>query len=159
MAVRIVALLIPLAITLPQLQMSRPAAPAPQAPAALVQPAVAPEWSYSPRHVAGAAVTRVVLESPLDEAVRTLDSPATGTADTAVAVAVAPDVRKASPKRAMPKLARAASPVKLVAAAAPPGRLATHQAKRAPTMAGCLPRAHCAPVVVAKVTPVTRRRL
>ena len=43
MAVRIFALLIPLAITLPQLQTSRPSAAAPAAQATQAQPASAPE--------------------------------------------------------------------------------------------------------------------
>jgi hypothetical protein len=67
---------------------------------------------------------------------------------------VTPQVRKASPRRAAPKLARDG-----VSTAATSGRLATRQAKRSPADAGCAPNIHCAPVVVAKVTPVTRRPL
>jgi hypothetical protein len=159
MAVRVLALLIPLAITLPQLQMSRPVASAPQNLAASVQPAAEPPWSYETRRVADAAMTRVVLESPLQEAVRTIDGPTADTADSAAAAGVTPHARKASPRRAAPKLARAASPVKLVSTAETPGRSATRQAKRLPADAGCPPSVHCAPVVVAKVTPVLRRRL
>ncbi len=158
MAVRILALLIPLAITLPQLQMTRQQARAPQDLAASVQPAAEPPWSYETRRVADAAVTRVVLESPVQEAVRTIDSPAAGSADSAAA-GVTPQVRKATPRRAAPKLARAASPVKLASTAATPRGLATRQARHPPADAGCAPSAHCAPVVVAKVTPVARRPL
>ena len=150
MAVRILALLIPLAITLPQLQMTRQQARAPQDLAASVQPAAEPPWSYETRRVADAAVTRVVLESPVQEAVRTIDSAAAG---------VTPQVHKGSPRRTAPKLARAASPVKLASTAATPSGLATRQARHPPADAGCAPSAHCAPVLVAKVTPVARRPL
>jgi hypothetical protein len=161
MAVRILALLIPLAIILPQLQMTRPRGPAPQDLAVRVQPAAEPPWSYETRRSADAAMTRVVLELPVQEAVRTFDSPAADVADNrAVAASVTPQVlRKASARRAAPKLARAASPVKLASTAALPARLSTRQAKRLPADPGCAPSVHCAPVVVAKVTPVTRRRL
>jgi hypothetical protein len=162
MAVRILALLIPLAITLPQLQMTRPQAHPPQEAAALAPPAAEPPWSYETRRLADAAVTRVVLELPVQEAVRTLDSPAADVADNSAVVAagVTPQaLRKASSRHAAPKLARAASPVKLASTAAPPGRLSTRQAKRLPADPGCAPSVHCAPVVVAKVTPVARRPL
>ncbi len=161
MAVRILALLIPLAITLPQLQTTRPRAPAPQELAASVQPAATePPWSYETRRGADAAVTRVVLESPVQEAVRTIDSPAADVADNGVVTAtVTPQVRKAPTRRSAPKLARAASPSELASTAATPGRLSTRQARRLPADPGCAPSVHCAPVVVAKVTPVMRRPL
>ncbi len=161
MAVRILALLIPLAITLPQLQMTRPQAHPPQEAAAPAPPAAEPPWSYETRRLADAAVTRVVLELPVQEAVRTLDSPAADVADnSAVAAGVTPQaLRKASSRHAAPKLARVASPVKLAGTAAPPGRLSTRQAKRLPADPGCATSVHCAPVVVAKVTPVMRRPL
>ena len=147
MAVRILALLIPLAIMLPQLQMSRTAALAAQDVAASVPSAAQPTWSYETRRMADAAVTRVVLELPAQEAMRTIEAPAVVIADSAVAADVTPQVRKAPQRRATPKLARAASRVKLVGTAA---TLAD---------AGCPPGVHCAPVVVAKVTPVLRRPL
>jgi hypothetical protein len=161
MAVRILALLIPLAITLPQLQMTRPRAQPPQEVAAPAQPAAAePAWSYETRRLADAAVTRVVLELPMQEALRTLDSPTADLADSGdVAAGVTPQVRKAPARRAALKPARAASPVKLASTVATPGRLSTRQAKDLPADPGCAPSVHCAPVVVAKVTPVTRRPL
>lgn len=163
MAVRFIALLIPLAILLPQLQTSRVAAPEPRQPAPLAQPAADAEWSLETRHIADAAPSRVAVESPLHDAVRMLDGAATDPVVVATAPAVLTvvpaHVRQATPKRATPRLARAASPVKLVSAAPAPGRSATRGAKRRPADAGCLPGAHCAPVVVAKVTPVNRRPL
>jgi hypothetical protein len=160
MAVRVLALLIPLAITLPQLQMSRPRAVAAQELAAPAPTAaVEPQWSYETRRVAHSAVTRVVLESPAQDALRTIDSPAAATADSAAAADVTPQVRKTTPRRAAPKAARVASPVKLAGTAAPTDRQATRRAKAVSTDSGCAPSVHCAPVVVAKVTPVTRRPL
>ncbi len=163
MAVRFIALLIPLAITLPHLQASRRAAPEPQRPAALTQPAAAAEWSYEARRAADAALSRVVAESPVHEAVRTHDVAA---AEPVIVAAVPADlavvpkpVRQVAPKRAVPRPARAVSPVKLVSADPAPGRLVTRAARRGLADAGCLPNAHCAPVVVAKVTLVTRRPL
>jgi hypothetical protein len=159
MAARFVALLIPLAITLPQLQTSRVAAPEPPRPAPLAQPAADAEWSYETRHIAIAALPRIAVQSPVHDAVRALDGaaaePVVVAAAPAVLAVVPAHVRQAAPKRAAPRLARAASPVKLVSAAPAPGR----SAKRRPADAGCLPGAHCAPVVVAKVTPVNRRPL
>ncbi len=171
MAVRFIALLIPLAITLPQLQASRRAAPEPQQPAALMQRAAAAELSYESRRAAEAALSRAVAESPVHEPVRTHDVVATepvfAAADPVVvaavpavlAVAPTPVRQAAPPKRAAPRLARAMSPVKLVSTAPAPGRLVTRAAKHGLADAGCRPNVHCAPVVVAKVTLVTRRPL
>ncbi len=150
MAVRVLALLIPLAITLPQLQMSRPRAVVAQDLVASVPAAPEPSWSYETRRLPDTAVTRVVLESPAQEAVRTIDSPAaTATDDGATAAVLTPQVRKVTPGRAANKHARSASPAKLAA----------RRAKAVSADAGCAPSAHCAPVVVAKVTPVLRRPL
>lgn len=165
MAARFVALLIPLAITLPLLQTSRTAAPVQQPPTPRVLPAAEAAWSYESRPVADAAVSRVVLQSPVHDAVRTLDGTA---AAEPVVVAVVPaalaavptDVRQATPKRAVPRLVRAGLPVKLVSTAPAPGRMVTRATMLVPADAGCMPGArHCAPVVVAKVTPVMRRPL
>lgn len=166
---RVIALLIPLAITLPQLQTGRPAAAVMQELAAPAQPLAEPAWSYETRRLADAAVTRVVLELPLQEAVRTIDGPlaaaAAAVVDSPVAPDVAPQVHRpqvhtTSPQRAAPKLARTASAVKLVGtSAATRGREATRRAQRRPADAGCPASVHCAPVVVAKVTPVVRRPL
>lgn len=150
MAVRVLALLIPLALALPQLQMSRPRAVVAQDLAASVPSAPEPSWSYETRRLPDTAVTRVVLESPAQEVVRMIDSPAvTTTDDGATASDVTPQVRKAPPRRVAPKHARLASPAKL----------AKRQANAMPADAGCAPDVHCAPVVVAKVTPVLRRPL
>lgn len=159
MAVRIIALLIPLAITVPMLQMTRPQTQPPQDLVAPALPAAEPAWTYETRRVADAAVTRVVLELPAQDAMRTIEAPSADTADCTAAAGMTPQVRKASPRRATPKLAREGVPVKLVNTAATSGRLATRQAKRSPADAGCAPSAHCAPVVVAKATPVARRPL
>ena len=153
MAMRILALLIPLAITLPQLQASRPVAPAAKESAASVQPVAEPPWSYETRRVADAAMTRVVLESPVEEAVRTIDGAHADAADSAADVT--PQARKAPARRAALKVARAASPVTLVSASGP----ATRQARRPTADAACQPSVHCAPVVVARVTLVARRPL
>ena len=156
MAVRIFALLIPLAITLPQLQTSRPSAAAPAAQATQAQPASAPEWSYETRRGSDAAVTHVVLESPLQDAVRTIGSAPTGAAEPAPAQTAA---RKTPAQHATPKPDRLASSAKAANAAKASMRLAARHAKRPPLSAGCAPFAHCAPVVVAKVTPVSRKSL
>lgn len=157
MAVRIVALLIPLAITLPQLQMSRPGAAAAEPAAAQVQPAPAPEWSYDTRRGTDAALTRVVLESPLQNAVHAIGS---APGDAATRAPVQPAARKAPPQRAAAKPARLASPAK---AGTPPTaslRYGTRHAKAPPPDAGCEPLApHCAPVVMGKVTLVSRKSL
>jgi hypothetical protein len=159
MAVRVLALLIPLAITLPQLQMSRPQAVAAQELAPSLPTAEASPWSYQTRRVADSAVTLVVLESPAQDALRTIDSPPAATADSAATADVMPQARKATPRRAAPKLARAASSLELASTSAPTDRSATRRAKAVPPDAGCAPDVHCAPVVVAKVTPVLRRPL
>jgi hypothetical protein len=158
---KVMAVLIPLAITLPQLQMTRPrASPAPQELAAPAPAPAEPTWSYETRRVADAAVTRVVLELPVQEAVRTIDSPAAEVADdSTIAADVTPQVRKAATRRAASKTAPAASPVRQASTAATAGKLSTRQARRLLTDPGCAPSVHCAPVVVAKVTPVTRRPL
>ncbi len=160
---RVLALLIPLAITLPQLQTSRPAAAVVQELAAPAQQVAEPAWSYETRRLADAAVTRVVLELPLQEAVRTIDGTATATAavaDNVVTPDAAPQGHTTLPKHAAPKAARTASPVKLVATnAATRGRQVTRRAQRLPADVGCPASVHCAPVVVAKVTPVVRRPL
>lgn len=156
MAMRIVALLIPLAITLPQLQTSRPPAAAPEGHATHAQPASPPEWSYETRRMADAAVTRVVLESPAHDAVCTIDKTPMGNA---VQAAANPGVRKAPAQPAAPKPARIASPTKVVTTATASIRPAARPAKRPPLLAGCEPLAHCAPVEVAKVTPVSRRSM
>ena len=156
MAVRIFALLIPLAITLPQLQTSRPRAAAPAAQATQAQPASAPEWSYETRRGSDAAVTHVVLESPLQDAVRTIGSAPTGAAEPAPAQ---PAARKPPAPHATPKPDRLASSAKAANAAKASMRLTARHAKRPPLAAGCAPFAHCAPVVVAKVTPVSRKSL
>jgi hypothetical protein len=158
MAVRVLALLIPLAITLPQLQMSRPASAA-QDLAASVQPVAEPPWSYDTRRVAEAAVTRVVLESPAQEAVRTIDTAPVETAGTAVAAEAPPPLCGVAHRRTSPKVARAASPVKPASTASASGRLSTHRAKLLRADPGCAAGVHCAPVVVAKITPVARRPL
>jgi hypothetical protein len=159
MAVRVLALLIPLAITLPQLQTTRPQAPAPQYFALPVQPAAAePTWSYETRRQADAAITRVVLDSPAQEAVRMISSPVTITSDDAAAADMAPQVRKAPSRRTAPKFARAAQTPKPTGLRATADRSAARRAKAAEAdTAGCAPDVHCAPVVVAKITPVLRR--
>jgi hypothetical protein len=158
MAVRIVALLIPLAITLPQLQMSRRGSAAEEPAAAQVQPAPAPEWSYDTRRGADAALTRVALESPLQNAVHAIGS---APSDAAPRAPVQPAARKAPPQRAAAKPARLASPANK--AGTPPNaslRHGTRHAKAPPPDAGCEPfAAHCAPVVMGKVTPVSRKSL
>jgi hypothetical protein len=156
MAVRIIALLIPLAITLTQLQTSPPNAAAPEAQATQAQSVSAPEWSYDTRRGSDAALTRVVLESPLLDAVRTIGSAPTGAAEPAPAQ---PAARKTLAQHATPKPDRLASSAKAATAAKASMRLAARHAKRPPKAAGCEPFAHCAPVVVAKVTPVSRKAL
>jgi hypothetical protein len=159
MAVRIVALLIPLAITVPMLQMTRPQNLPAQEDLVAPPSATEPAWTPETRRVAEAAVTRVVLELPAQDAVRTIETPAADTAQCAASAGVTPQERKASPRRAAPKLAHDGASAKLVNTAGAQGRLATHRAKRALADAGCAPNVHCAPVVVAKVTPVMRRPL
>jgi hypothetical protein len=156
MAVRIVALLIPLAITLPQLQTNSPSAAAAEQPATQAQQAPPPEWSYDTRRGTDAASTRVVLESPVLDAVRTIGSEPSDAAEPA---SMQPAARKAPPQRAAAKPARLASSAKAAAAATASMRHVTHHAKAPPPDAGCEPFAHCAPVVVGKVTPVSRKSL
>jgi hypothetical protein len=157
MAVRIVALLIPLAIASPMFQMSRPAISMAEREVTPAQIAPAPEWSYEPRQFADAPSTRVVLESPLQEAVRSMDSPAV---DTAVPVVVNPGVRKATVHRAVAQPAQAALPAKRVATAKASIRATPRKGNKSmPSRSGCEPLAHCAPVEVAKVTPVNRQPL
>ena len=158
MGVRVVALLIPLAIVLPQLQASRPTATALE-PVVHVQPAAEPEWSYETRYGADLAQTRVVLEAPAREAMRsTADSPAP-----VVVLQAAPavNVRVAPSPRPTHKVLRTAWTVKgtPTATAAAPPRLASRNLKRLALGAGCEPGAHCAPVEDAKVTLVNRRAM
>ena len=156
MAVRILALLIPLAITLPQLQSSRPAGSAVHAPLTHLQPAAAPEWSYETRRSADAALTHVVLDAPAHEAMSALDSPAPVAAIQPTLPAVvckAPSLRTASKPASAALLAKGTR----IAAAAP--RVASRHVKKLAWNAGCEPGVHCAPVEVAKVTPVSRRAL
>lgn len=143
MAVRVVALLIPLAITLPQLRANIDAA-APQEQAAQAAPSPSPEWSYDTRRIAAVAFTRIALESPLHNAVDTTLGQA--------AVTVAPAASKAPPTR------KRMSPQPMTSAKAALGS-DTRQVQRPLQQAACPPLAHCAPVVVAKVTPVTRKAL
>jgi hypothetical protein len=159
MAVRVVALLIPLAITLPQLRMSRPEAPAVQSVAATAPTAEVPASFYENRRVSDAAMTRVAFDLPAQESLRAFDNLAMATADDAVAASAMPQSQKASPRRAAPKLNRTASQVKATRTAAKPNSQATRRADRLQADAGCLPSLPCAPVVVAKVTPVVRRPL
>jgi hypothetical protein len=158
MAVRIVALLIPLAITLPQLQMSRPGSAAAEPAAAQVQPAPVPEWSYDKRRGTDAALTRVVLESPLQNAVRMIGN---APSDAAEPAPVLPAARKAPPQRAAAKPARLASSAKAGTSSPTASmRHGTRHAKAPPPDAGCEPfAAHCAPVVMGKVTLVNRKSL
>ena len=156
MAVRILALLIPLAITLPQLQSSRPADRSAQAPVTHLQPAAAPEWSYETRRSADAALTRVVLDAPAHEAMSALDSPAPVAALQAGPAAV---LCKALSLRAASKPVHAAPLARGTRTAAATPRVALRNVKRLALHGGCEPGAHCAPVEVAKVTPVSRRSL
>ena len=136
MAVRIFALLIPLAITLPYLQTSsRPPA---TAPSQIVheQPASPAEWSRETRRRADTSFVLVVPESPALDA-----------------------VRKAPAPLAAPKSTRLASSAKAATTAKASMRTAARHAKRAPLLPDCQPFVHCAPVVVGKVTPVSRQSL
>jgi hypothetical protein len=158
MAVRIVALLIPLAITLPQLQTSSPSAAAPPAQATThALPASPPDWSFDTRRGADAALTRVVLESPALDAVRTIGSAPGG--DTVALAPPQPAARKAAPRHAAAKPVRPASSAKAATDTSAPMRPATRHAKAPPLHAGCEPFAHCAPVVMGKITPVIRKSL
>ncbi len=134
MAVRIVALLIPLAITLPYLQTNSPPTAAPPVPVAQTPPISPPAWSREVRRVADVPVERVVLESP------TLDP-----------------AHKASVSHAARRPTRLASSAKAATTAKAPMRSAQRHAKRAPLQPHCQPFVHCAPVVVGKVTPVSGR--
>ena len=156
MAVRILALLIPLAITLPQLQMSRPADGSAQAPVTHLQPVAAPEWSYETRRSADAALTHVVLDAPAHEAMSALDSPAAVAALQAAPAAV---VCKAPSLRAAFKPVHSAPLAKGTRTAAASPRVASRHVKGLVLHGGCEPGAHCAPVEVAKVTPVSRRSM
>jgi hypothetical protein len=160
MAVRFVALLIPLAITLPQLQSSRPVHNVlPPQPVVQVQPAPAPapEWSYEPRLSADAPQTRVVLEAPAHEAMHsTVDSP---TPVAALPAAPAAVVRKAPTPRATPRVVRTASLAKGTPTPAASSAIASRHIKRLALGAGCEPGAHCAPVEDAKVTLVNARAM
>jgi hypothetical protein len=158
MAVRFFALLIPLAITLPQLQASRPpaAAAAMPEPTAVMEPAAAPEWSYDTRRGADAALTRVVLDAPAREAMRTLDGP---TPIATLPAAPFPGLCKARTPHAVSKPARPALLAKSSATAAALPRPPSRPAKTLALQAGCEPLTHCAPVEEAKVTPVSRRAL
>lgn len=145
MAVRFVALLIPLAITLPQLRMNIDAAPAPQEHTVPAPPASAPEWSYEMRRGADAAFTPVALESPLHGAVSSIDG------NEAAAAAQAPTTPKTRARNgpAAPKAASAKTSM----------RAGARKAQRPLLQAACQAATHCAPVVEAKVTPVSRRSL
>jgi hypothetical protein len=156
MAVRIVALLIPLAITLPQLQTNRPSAAPTEPPVAQAQPTNPPEWSYDTQHGTNAALTRVVLDSPVADAMRTIGSAGGDAADVA---SVQPAARKAPSPHAAAKRVRLASSAKAATTASASTRHATRHEQAAPPDAGCEPFAHCAPVVVGKVTPVNRKSL
>lgn len=133
MAVRIVALLIPLAITLPYLQTNTPLPAAPPLPVAHAQQASPPEWSREALCTVDAALPHVVPESP------TLDA-----------------VRKPPTRQAARTPTRLASTAKAARTAKASMRPATRLAKRAPLQPACQPFVHCAPVVVGKVTPVSR---
>lgn len=149
MAVRIVALLIPLAITLPQLRTHTDAAPAPQEQAVNVNtpPAPSPEWSYDTRRASDAAFTRVVLDSPLHSAMSEGQVP-----NGAAAAPTKPAMRKtmATHKRA---------PAKTMASAKSSIHPAARKTQRPLLQAACPPATHCAPVVEANVTPVSRKSL
>ncbi len=151
MAVRVLALLIPLAITLPQLQTHIDPAPLAQEPTVQAQQAPWPQWSYDTRRAPDTAFTRVELESPLYGAVHTIANPA---ADAARLVPTKPALRKAQPQRMAHAPAR---PVSTNSSA----RAATRHAPRAtlPAVSVCQPQTHCAPVVVARQTPVPRRSM
>lgn len=150
MAVRIVALLIPLAIILPQLQASRPTTT--QAQAAPQQVDVVPEWSYETRRGADAALTRVVLDAPAHEAMRLLDNEAPMAAPAA-------GPHKAPAPHVAAKLARSAHAVKGPTTIAASQRPVMRHAKSLALLSACEPLAHCAPVEDAKVTPVNRPAL
>jgi hypothetical protein len=134
MAVRIIALLIPLAITLPYLQTNSPPAAAPPVPVALVHLDSPPAWSREARRVADVAVERVVLESPT----------------------LVP-THKASVSHAARRSTRLTSSAKAATTAKAPMPSVQRHAKRAPLQPHCQPFVHCAPVVVGKVTPVSGR--
>jgi hypothetical protein len=136
MAVRIVALLIPLAITLPYLQTNSPPPAAAQQQLTYAQPASPCEWSWETRRMADASFTRVVLESPALDAVRNAPVP-----------------------RAAPNPARHMSSAKAATTARTSMHPAPRHAKRAPLQPDCQPFVHCAPVVVGKVTPVSPRSM
>lgn len=136
MSMRVVALLIPLAITMPQLQKNSPPAEAPQLQIVQAPMASRAEWSWDTRCMADAASTRVELEPP--ELVA---------------------VHKASAPQAAPKPARHASSAKAATTAKASMRPAPRHAKRAPLQPDCQPFVHCAPVVVGKVTPVNPRSM
>jgi hypothetical protein len=151
MAVRVVALLIPLAITLPQLQTNIDPAPPVHEPAVQAQQAPWPQWSYDTRRATGAAFTRVELESPLYSAVHTIASPAT---DPEPLVAAKPALRKAQAQRVVHAPAR---PANTKALERPVARHISRPTLQAVSV--CPPQAHCAPVVVARQTPVPRRSM
>lgn len=153
MAARIVALLIPLAITLPQLQTSGAGAAAPNEPARQIQQAGPPAWSYETRRTGDAAMTRVVLESPALDAIRTMPSGASELEPSQ------PGARKASVHGATLRSSRMASSARSATLKTAPTHRRLRHAKSKPIESGCEPRAHCAPVVVAKVTPVSRKSL
>ncbi len=136
MAVRFFALLIPLAITLPYLQTNSRSSDVRPMQVAHAQPANAPDWSRETQRTADTTYTHIVLESQAPDA-----------------------VRKASVPLAAPKPTRLGSPAKAAATARAAMRSARRHAKRAPLQPDCQPFVHCAPVVVAKVTPVSRRSM
>jgi len=156
MAARIVALLIPLAITLPQLQTTRPPATLTPEHTTVMASTTAPQWSPETRCGADAALTRVAIDAPAHEAMATLD----GRTPVAVLQA-APDaaVRKVPTARASTRLARPALLAKGSASVAAVPRPSSRPARTLALQARCEPRTHCAPVEVAKVTPVSRRSM
>ena len=140
MAVRIFALLIPLAITLPYLQTSsRPPATAPS-PIVHEQPASPAEWSRETRRMADTSFTLVVPESAKPDAVHKAEA-------------------QAQSPLAARRSSRLASSAKAATTSKTSMRPRTRHAKRAPLLPDCQPFVHCAPVVVGKVTPVSRRLL
>lgn len=199
MAVRFVALLIPLALTLPQLRnhLAEPAPALPQ-PSTTVGSESAAEWSHAPGRHLPAQFTPVVLEPSSHiaalAAAMPVSMPAVMPGAMAVAMpaampvampgfeppaaaaigcqahaaaehkaAPAPAVRHAgaTPERGANKALRRSGPRLATAVVVKPPLPKPQLARKArPALeAGCAPQAHCAPVSVAKITPVQRRAL
>jgi hypothetical protein len=155
MAVRFVALLIPLAITLPQLRANVDAVAAPPAQVVPVAQttAVAPapsalqtprDSACDTRRMADETFTHAALEPPLQNAVDT------AVTQSAVIAPLAAPKAATLHKRMSPK-PKTSQNTALSAA--------KRAAQRALPQAGCSPLGHCAPVVQAKVTPVMRKAL